>query len=524
MEDKNYIPPETADGDVENENNEAVHSDSPERFVTSEDKTRNHLQVHSSVTEKLSDKRNINSLINDEDIPRTEEKVGHKRKTKSSPEPDVVSETETPDITAVSDGSAIPEQNIKLTKSEKEIKSVERKNIKTKRKLKLARDKVPRHHVFHIRYKFNENKNKYRYAVTLENEVKKLNQSEGIAVDAVKHTAKAVPKAIANKIHSEISKYEDENPTLKAAHMVEKAGESALRFGVKTAHQKIQEHPYTKVSKLKMESERLDSKLSYSKLMAEQKMNDKKQNAIMQKQAVKKAQQKSNQQKQAIKANRTAKRIADATERAAGRIIEAIAHSKAAIIVVIALLVLICMINIFAGSIFSSLSDTTKEVVSSSFTSSESDIRQAEDYLKWRENGTADFVNNIRDIYIGWDEYNISMDSLYHDPYKLISYLTARYTNFKYDNRTRELIDEIFDELYKVEIEDITELRTRQEMRHDSDGNEYEVTVTYYYYILNVRVTAKDWDSVVRPKLQADGTEDIYDLLYSKKGNRPGLF
>ena len=50
MEDKNYIPPETADGDVENENNEAVHSDSPERFVTSEDKTRNHLQVHSSVT------------------------------------------------------------------------------------------------------------------------------------------------------------------------------------------------------------------------------------------------------------------------------------------------------------------------------------------------------------------------------------------------------------------------------------------------------------------------------------------
>ena len=50
------------------------------------------------------------------------------------------------------------------------------------------------------------------------------------------------------------------------------------------------------------------------------------------------------------------------------------------------------------------------------------------------------------------------------------------------------------------------------------------VTVYYDYYILNVTLTANDWDSVVKPKLEAAGVYDVYLLLQETQGNKPDLF
>ena len=56
------------------------------------------------------------------------------------------------------------------------------------------------------------------------------------------------------------------------------------------------------------------------------------------------------------------------------------------------------------------------------------------------------------------------------------------------------------------------------------EGNEVIVTVYYDYYILNVTLTANDWDSVVKPKLEAAGVYDVYLLLQETQGNKPDLF
>lgn len=42
--------------------------------------------------------------------------------------------------------------------------------------------------------------------------------------------------------------------------------------------------------------------------------------------------------------------------------------------------------------------------------------------------------------------------------------------------------------------------------------------------ILNVTLTANDWDSVIKPKLEAAGVYDMYLLLLETKGNKPDLF
>lgn len=68
------------------------------------------------------------------------------------------------------------------------------------------------------------------------------------------------------------------------------------------------------------------------------------------------------------------------------------------------------------------------------------------------------------------------------------------------------------------------EVRSYQYIEYDEEGNEILVTVYYDYYILNVTLTANDWDSVVKPKLEAAGVYDVYLLLLETKGNKPDLF
>lgn len=96
--------------------------------------------------------------------------------------------------------------------------------------------------------------------------------------------------------------------------------------------------------------------------------------------------------------------------------------------------------------------------------------------------------------------------------------------DFEYDAEIQGLIQEIFNALYTLEVESIHEVRSYQYIDYDEEGNEILVTVYYDYYILNVMLTANDWDSVVKLKLEAAGVYDVYLLLLETKGNKPDLF
>ena len=122
------------------------------------------------------------------------------------------------------------------------------------------------------------------------------------------------------------------------------------------------------------------------------------------------------------------------------------------------------------------------------------------------------------------DLFRYYIDPIGHNPYALISYLTAMEINFDYDADTQARIQELFNALYTLEVESVHEVRSYQYTTTDEEGNEVIVTVYYDYYILNVTLTANDWDSVVKPKLEAAGVYDVYLLLQETQGNKPDLF
>lgn len=138
----------------------------------------------------------------------------------------------------------------KLTHGEKKLKrrirKGEKKVYKLKKRLDKAEDKLPHQRVFHVRKEWNSEKQKMQRKLKLEKEVKPL-PKPNIVQKGVQGAKHAVTTAVSGTVHQQISKYEDENQTLKAAHGTEKVAESALCFvshKVKATNQKAKVKQY----------------------------------------------------------------------------------------------------------------------------------------------------------------------------------------------------------------------------------------------------------------------------------------
>lgn len=432
------------------------------------------------------------------------------------------------------EGEAPPDR--KLTHGEKKLKrrirKDEKKVYKLQKRLDKAEDKLPHQRVFHVRKEWNSEKQKMQRKLKLEKEVKPL-PKPNIVQKGVQGAKHAVTTTVSGIAHQQISKYEDDNQTLKAAHGTEKVAESALRFAshkVKATNQKLKEKPYQKVSKLKFDTENAHKKLNQHKVALDHKTEQqtKKEAKKDAKKALKKAQQKQNQKNAAKTAKKGAttagKKAGEAAMDVSKTIVKFVANNKVVVIILIIFLLLFGLILSLGSSLFTSLADTGTMVIASSYTSEDEDIYAANDYMNSLENNLNDQINNIPNVYVGWNEYNYYIAPIQHDPYELISYLTAMKIDFEYDAEIQGLIQEIFNALYTLEVESIHEVRSYQYIEYDEEGNEILVTVYYDYYILNVTLTANDWDSVVKPKLEAAGVYDVYLLLLETKGNKPDLF
>ncbi len=407
---------------------------------------------------------------------------------------------------------------------EKKIRKGEKKLDKLDYKLAKAEDKLPHHRVFRVKREYNAEKGKVQSKLRLEKEIKPSDYNKFLKAGA-KSVGQTVSTSISGAIHGQISKYEDDNQTLKAAHGTEKVAESALRStknAIKTINENQKNAPYRKASKLKFQREQTEQKLTYHKAALEN-PNIRGDNKAV-KQAMKKSQQKRNQAQSAKNTKKAATKVKEVAKKAEEKIVKAIASNKWAILIIIIFLIVFALLGTFGTSIATSLVDGGTQMVATTYTADDEDIYSAEGYLAGRESELSDYISNIPNYYVGWNEYNYYVDDIGHDPYQLISYLSAVEIAFDYDSEIQALIDEIYNEMYTLEIVSTHEVRSYTYTEIDEEGNEVEVTVYYDYYILDVTLTTADFESVIKPKLEALGVYDLYLAMLENKGGKPNLF
>jgi len=122
-----------------------------------------------------------------------------------------------------------------------------------------------------------------------------------------------------------------------------------------------------------------------------------------------------------------------------------------------------------------------------------------------------------------YDEYHFDLDGIEHDPYVLLSILSAFHPEGWTLAEVETDLQTLFDRQYILTESVEVEVRYRTETRTDSEGNTYDVEVPYNYYICTV--TLENFNlSHVPVYIMGEDQLSRYALYMAALGNRPDLF
>src|SRR5699024_11973185 len=101
-------------------------------------------------------------------------------------------------------------------------------------------------------------------------------------------------------------------------------------------------------------------------------------------------------------------------------------------------------------------------LIASSYLSEDADITGAESAYAAMEAELQDMLNNIEREYPGYDEYRVNADEIEHDPYVLISILSALHEGVFTLDEAQSTLEMLFEKQYILRSEEHTsELQSR---------------------------------------------------------------
>lgn len=406
----------------------------------------------------------------------------------------------------------------------KRMQKLERKSEKAHERLDAAREKLPTHKVLKKERVFDEETGKGKTRLHFEDELKKPKSKGKLQFEADK-TVRKVGDTLVSGIHGKIHEVEQENSAVEAAHKTEIAVETAARHFRHHRESSVNK-PYEKVSKLEHKADVADAKLQYERNQQEHpEMKKQNMNKHYQKQNIKKeyaAARNAGSQTAGTATKNTGKKLG---EKASDKIKEFFEKNKKVFIwigVGIALLVLLG-----AGiSSCSMLTSTGSSVIASSYLSEDDAMLGAEAQYCQMEQELQRYLDTYESTH-SYDEYHFDLDDIEHDPYVLISILSALHEGEFTLDEVQGTLQMLFEKQYILTEEVIVETRYRTETDTwtDADGNTHTETyrVPYDYYICNVKLENFNL-SHVPVYIMSQEQLSMYATYMSVLGNREDLF
>ena len=342
------------------------------------------------------------------------------------------------------------------------------------------------------------------------------------------HAVRDAPaNLVLSQVHREVAQSEDDNVGVEAAHKVEQAVESGGRL-VQSAHRAHQLKPYRAAirAEKKLERANLDA------LQKKAEIDSPTSNPVskwQQKQAIKKqyAAAKHNQAAQttAKAAENTAKAAKKAAEKAekAGKYVWE--HRRGFAIAAAILLMLAFLLNgLSSCSVI--MDGVGSGIAASTYPSQDADMLGAEAQYCEMEAELQRYLDTYESTH-DYDEYHFDLDTIEHDPYVLISIITALHQGEWTLDEVQGTLQMLFDRQY-ILTEDVvveTRYRTETDTWTDADGNTHTDTyqVPYDYYICTV--TLENFNlSHVPVYIMSEEQLGMYATYMATLGNRPDLF
>ena len=403
-------------------------------------------------------------------------------------------------------------------KLEKPIKRVKKAAAKADK----AQAKIPKKTVVKKERGFDPATGKVKTQLRFEEVDKKKPPSK------LTHAVRDAPaNFVLSQVHREVRQSEDDNVGVEAAHKVEQAVESGGRL-VQSAHRAHQLKPY----RAAIRAERKLEQANIDALQKKAEIDSPTSNPVskwQQKQAIKKqyAAAKHNQAAQttAKAAENTAKAAKKAAEKAekAGKYVWE--HRRGFAIAAAILLMLAFLLNgLSSCSVI--MDGVGSGIAASTYPSQDADMLGAEAQYCAMEAELQRYLDTYESTH-DYDEYHFDLDTIEHDPYVLISMITALHQGEWTLDEVQGTLQMLFDRQY-ILTEDVvveTRYRTETDTWTDADGNTHTDTyqVPYDYYICTV--TLENFNlSHVPVYIMGEEQLGMYATYMATLGNRPDLF
>ena len=416
------------------------------------------------------------------------------------------------------------------------IERLERKSQKAHERLDAAREKLPTKKVVKKERVFDEETGKGKNRLHFEDELKIPKGQSKLQFEADK-TVRKVGDTLASGIHGKIHEVEQENSGVEAAHKTEIAAESVVRH-YQHHTERSANKPFEKVSKLEQKAEAADRKLHFEKTVAENpemKTSRANMNKHYQKQHIKKeyaAARKAGTQTASTTTKSTGKTI---RAKASDKVKDFIAKNKKVFAWLGAGLMILILLSAGISSCTAMFTSTTSSVIATSYLSEDDAMTGAEAQYCQMEAELQSYLDNYERTH-DYDEYHFDLDAIEHDPYVLISILSAFNEGEFTLDEVQGLLQTLFDQQYiltedvEVEVRYRTETRTGTTTVTDPETGEtstetytYEVEVPYNYYICTV--TLENFDLSHLPVyIMNEDQLSMYSAYMSTLGNREDLF
>ena len=342
----------------------------------------------------------------------------------------------------------------------------------------------------------------------------------------VKRAGRVASGSVHGFVHGKIFEVEQENVGTEGAHRSELVGESALRHGSRLVKRKIREHPAKAVQKA--EARYVKRTADYHFHTAAQEPPELTKNFFTrywQKQRNRRQYQK--RAKEAAKQGaKAAGKTAAATEKLAAQAAGFVKRHPVGCLIALVCILLIFMMQSCSSSLVAIGNAGAGALGATTYPSEDREMLGAEAAYVELEAELQHYLDTYESSH-DYDEYHFDLDEIEHDPYVLISLLSALHEGQWTLAQVEGTLQMLFDQQYILTEEVVVEVRYRTETDTwtDEDGNSHTDTyqVPYDYYICYVTLENRNLSHLPVSLLSGDQMSR-YAIYMSTLGNRPDLF
>lgn len=292
----------------------------------------------------------------------------------------------------------------------------------------------------------------------------------GSGMGITKKAVSAAAGSVSTYVHGKGHEVEQENAAVEGTHKAELMAENALRYAMHKTRRgrqkrstRLQEGAATIQRKERL---RFDAALEAGETTGKQAAKAEQ----AKKSAMKRMWQKQRYKKIYQEAKRSEKAAAGATRSAQTFLAKAksvatsfVKSHKGMLGGIAAIILIFVLIATSLSSCTVILQGSVSTVVGTTYPSKDEDIYAVEAAYAALERALNNQINRMESTHPDYDEYRYQVDEISHNPYHLISYFTAKYGEFTYEQVADE-IEDIFREQYSLNTEATRETVTETKM------------------------------------------------------------